>query len=244
MPERPRDPDAGALGPANDSTMARRTKEEAAITREQLLDAAERVFRERGVTHTSLAEVAAAAGVTRGAVYWHFRDKADVFNAMCERAHAPDGGQLAPPARSAIDDPLGALRARDRRARAGSRPIPRTQAVFDVVFHKCEFTAELAAIASAASATDHACLRTSGGSSSTRSRAGQLPRTPIRGSPRRRCIPSSSGSCTSGCSVRARSILRAPRRADRHVPRRLRVKPPRRVDEYVRPRASPRAAVA
>ena len=69
--------------------MARRTKSEAAITREQLLDAAERVFRERGVTRTSLAEVAAAAGVTRGAVYWHFRDKADLFDAMCERATLP-----------------------------------------------------------------------------------------------------------------------------------------------------------
>ena len=62
--------------------MARRTKEEAAITREQLLDAAERVFRERGVAGSSLAEVASAAGVTRGAVYWHFRDKADLFAAM------------------------------------------------------------------------------------------------------------------------------------------------------------------
>ena len=69
--------------------MARRTKEEAAITREQLLDAAEHVFRERGVAGSSLAEVAAAAGVTRGAVYWHFRDKADLCAAMCERATLP-----------------------------------------------------------------------------------------------------------------------------------------------------------
>ena len=54
--------------------MVRRTKEAAAITREQLLDAAERVFRERGVAGSSLAQIAAEAGVTRGAVYWHFRD--------------------------------------------------------------------------------------------------------------------------------------------------------------------------
>ena len=52
--------------------MARRTREEALATREQLLDAAEQVFRERGVGHASLAEVAYAAGVTRGAVYHHF----------------------------------------------------------------------------------------------------------------------------------------------------------------------------
>ena len=49
--------------------MVRRTREAAAATREQLLDAAERVFRDRGVTRTSLAEVAAEAGVTRGALW-------------------------------------------------------------------------------------------------------------------------------------------------------------------------------
>ena len=49
--------------------MARKTKLEALETRERLLDAGEVVFRQRGVTRTSLAEIAAAAGVTRGAVY-------------------------------------------------------------------------------------------------------------------------------------------------------------------------------
>jgi TetR/AcrR family acrAB operon transcriptional repressor len=61
--------------------MARRTKEEALETREQVLDAAELVFRERGVGHASLAEVADAAGVTRGAIYHHFASKAELFEA-------------------------------------------------------------------------------------------------------------------------------------------------------------------
>ena len=56
--------------------MARRTKEEALATRHALLDAAERVFGRRGVARTSLVEIAEEAGVTRGAVYWHFKDKA------------------------------------------------------------------------------------------------------------------------------------------------------------------------
>ena len=47
--------------------MARRTKLEAKVTRERLLDAAESLFCERGVTRTSLSEVATAAGMTRGA---------------------------------------------------------------------------------------------------------------------------------------------------------------------------------
>ena len=62
--------------------MVRRTKEEAQETRNRILDAAERVFVERGVGRSSLNEIATAAGVTRGAIYWHFQDKADVFNAM------------------------------------------------------------------------------------------------------------------------------------------------------------------
>ena len=64
--------------------MARRTKEEALETRNALLDAAELVFELRGVAGTALQEVAETAGVTRGAVYWHFRDKADLFNAMMD----------------------------------------------------------------------------------------------------------------------------------------------------------------
>ena len=60
-----------------------------------LLDAALRVFRDRGVAHTSLEEVAAAAGVTRGAVYWHFKDKADLFTALCERVQLPMEAMLA-----------------------------------------------------------------------------------------------------------------------------------------------------
>jgi TetR/AcrR family transcriptional regulator, acrAB operon repressor len=69
--------------------MARRTKTDALRTREALIDAAELVFESRGVAGTSLQAVAEAARVTRGAVYWHFRDKADLFNAMMDRAILP-----------------------------------------------------------------------------------------------------------------------------------------------------------
>ena len=86
--------------------MARRTKEDALATREALLDAAELVFEQRGVSRTSLSDIAKAAGVTRGAVYWHFKDKADLFNAMMERVTLPletdlGGLRLAPCLRGA-----------------------------------------------------------------------------------------------------------------------------------------------
>lgn len=54
--------------------MVRRTKEEAQETRQQILEAAEKAFHARGVARTTLADIAKLAGVTRGAIYWHFQD--------------------------------------------------------------------------------------------------------------------------------------------------------------------------
>ena len=69
--------------------MVRRTKEEALETRDRILDTAEQVFSERGVARTSLADIADAAGVTRGAIYWHFKNKGDLFSAMLDRVALP-----------------------------------------------------------------------------------------------------------------------------------------------------------
>lgn len=69
--------------------MARKTKAEAEATRQSILDAAEQVFITKGVSRASLEEIARTAEVTRGAVYWHFRNKSDVFEAMLERVRLP-----------------------------------------------------------------------------------------------------------------------------------------------------------
>ncbi len=69
--------------------MARQTKERAERTRERIIDAAEQVFYRRGVARASLEEIAREAGVTRGAVYWHFADKVEVFDAVEDRARQP-----------------------------------------------------------------------------------------------------------------------------------------------------------
>jgi len=156
--------------------MARRTKTEAAATRAALLDAAERVFRERGVAHASLAEVAAAAGVTRGAVYWHFRDKADLFAALCERVQLPMEAMLASAGEIRQQDPLGALRALAVNGLTRLATDARTQAVFDVIFHKCEFAAEFASLAERRHATDSGCLVSVERLLKQAVAAGQLPR--------------------------------------------------------------------
>ena len=127
--------------------MARRTKEAAANTREQLLDAAERVFRASGVSGSTLAQVAADAGVTRGALYWHFRDKADLYAAMCARATLPLETMFERAGATSHADPLATLRELALAALARLACDPRAQAVFDVMFHKSERTANVAPMA-------------------------------------------------------------------------------------------------
>lgn len=64
-------------------------KADAERTRELILDAAEITFLAQGLSRSTLADIAKAAGVTRGAIYWHFEDKAAVFDALLERVRTP-----------------------------------------------------------------------------------------------------------------------------------------------------------
>jgi AcrR family transcriptional regulator len=67
--------------------MARKTKEEAQETYDGILQAAVNVFYEKGVRTSTLDDIARAAGVTRGAIYWHFKNKMDLFTALHDRMH-------------------------------------------------------------------------------------------------------------------------------------------------------------
>ncbi len=60
----------------------RRTKEEAEVTRQTLMEAGLKVFSQKGYADTTLDDIAEEAGVTRGAIYHHFGCKADLFNAV------------------------------------------------------------------------------------------------------------------------------------------------------------------
>jgi len=122
----------------------RRTKEESAATRRGILDAARRAFASRGVTRTTLEHVAAEAGVTRGAIYWHFANKAALFDAMREQVSLPiidrtDYTLLAPQ----VPDPLSAAERflctlLDSVANDGD-----TRETFRIMMLKCEYVDEL-----------------------------------------------------------------------------------------------------
>jgi TetR/AcrR family acrAB operon transcriptional repressor len=62
--------------------MPRRTKKEAAETRERILEAALNVFSKKGYSRTTFVNIANEIGLTKGAVYWHFKTKPDLLAAM------------------------------------------------------------------------------------------------------------------------------------------------------------------
>ncbi len=125
--------------------MVRKTKEEAWETRQRILDAAEQVFQRQGVSRTSLSHIATEAGVTRGAIYWHFKNKVDLYDAMIRRVldpeESPCGNDML-----AMGDPLRAIRglAVDFLQRVALDP--RHQRVLEIAWHKCEYVGEMAAI--------------------------------------------------------------------------------------------------
>ncbi len=124
--------------------MARKTKEGTEQTHTALLDAAECVFKEKGVAAATLNDIARAAGMTRGAIYWHFRDKSELVHAMCERATLPMEAMFNEITSVAGDDPLGSIRRLTVHALTQVAQSPQQQTEFDILFHKCEKTGEMA----------------------------------------------------------------------------------------------------
>ncbi|QJC57134.1 HTH-type transcriptional regulator AcrR [Polaromonas vacuolata] len=126
--------------------MARRTKEEALETRFSLLDAAELLFQRQGVSRTSLKDIASEAGTSRGAIYWHFKDKADLFNAMMERVTLPLEQVFENLDQNAQEDTLTHL----RQVMEGTLLLitndKRTRRVLEVATHKVEYVDELQSV--------------------------------------------------------------------------------------------------
>jgi TetR/AcrR family transcriptional regulator, acrAB operon repressor len=128
--------------------MVRRTKADAEATRHSLLDAAEQLFQARGVSRTSLNDIANAAGTTRGAIYWHFKDKADLFNAMMDRVTLPLEESMACAGASArvADDPLHILRDAMKEALHKTATDEQTRRVFEIATHQVEYNDEMHAV--------------------------------------------------------------------------------------------------
>lgn len=123
--------------------MARKTKEEALATRGLLLDAAARLFCEQGVSSTSLHEIAEAAGLTRGAVYWHFDNKGDLLMALWERVALPMQQALDEVTRQQADNPLQRVCSKACWIAENIEHDEPIRRLMTIMMLRCEFTQEL-----------------------------------------------------------------------------------------------------
>ncbi|UTD54020.1 MULTISPECIES: TetR family transcriptional regulator [unclassified Halomonas] len=123
--------------------MARKTKAEAAATREALLDAAEEVFFAKGVARTSLEQIARHADLTRGAVYWHFKNKGDLFMALVERVRMPFQSLMEEV--NNADPTISPLTAIQLACYAGLNRMeqPSHQRILSILLHRCEFFSDI-----------------------------------------------------------------------------------------------------
>lgn len=123
--------------------MAKKTKAEALKTRQLLLETAIVQFAVRGVTNTTLNDIADAAQVTRGAIYWHFENKVQLFNEIW----------LQQPALSELitidltaewqNNPLRLMREKLILGLQYIATNPRQRALMQILYHKCEFHEEM-----------------------------------------------------------------------------------------------------
>lgn len=118
--------------------MARKTKEDSQRTRNDILNAAERIFFDKGVATTTMADIADSAGVSRGAVYGHYKNKTDVCLAVCDRGLALLGDPFPHPGGTLLeqlyDTGMHYLRLCSAPGSA--------QRVLDILFFKCEDSEE------------------------------------------------------------------------------------------------------
>ena len=124
--------------------MVRNTKENAELTRLKIIEAARQSFLTRGVSRTSMEQIAAEAGVTRGAIYWHFANKKEIFTAMREQVFLPlidrmdENLQL-----ENIDDPLEQLIQFLNGTIETLNESLETRQTYEILMIKCEYVDDL-----------------------------------------------------------------------------------------------------
>lgn len=120
--------------------MARKTKEEALKTRETIIDAAVRVFSAKGVSRTTLTDIATEAGVTRGAIYWHFKNKEDLLEILWDDILSPFEAVRHAGEDTTETDPLGVLGRAHLDLFRGLQNNPRRLQMLKILLNNAEST--------------------------------------------------------------------------------------------------------
>jgi TetR/AcrR family acrAB operon transcriptional repressor len=122
----------------------RKTKEEAARTRQSLLDSALRCFEAKGINGSTLDDISRAAHVTKGALYWHFPGKGGIFRAMRDAVSLPilDRADVTL-LHEGEGDPLERVEAFLIGVLDGLEQDAGMRAALSVMHFKCEYAGEL-----------------------------------------------------------------------------------------------------
>ena len=115
--------------------MARRTKEEAQQTRCHIMSTALNLFCQQGLAKTNLTDIAKAADLTRGAIYWHFKNKEELFVTLWEELCAPLSHQIDACVDEQEQDPLGKLRGFLNEVMYKISTEPAHQQMFTIIFN-------------------------------------------------------------------------------------------------------------
>ena len=128
--------------------MVRKTKEDAELTRQRIIDAAKEVFLKRGVSRSTLEHIALQAEVTRGAVYWHFKNKTEIFHAIRDRVYLPliDRMDDALTTASTTDDPLTQIENSLCDTINELNENIEMRQIYEIMMIKCEYVDEFATV--------------------------------------------------------------------------------------------------
>lgn len=124
--------------------MVRRTKEEALETRSRIMDAAVDVFFEKGVANATLNDIASHANVTRGAIYWHFKNKLDVFDALHDQLQLSFADTILADLRNDHPHPLLQLERTCADLLIDLETDQHKFKVLSILFLKCDYAGEMA----------------------------------------------------------------------------------------------------
>jgi len=122
----------------------RRTKADSEQTKQAIMDAAIDVFSEYGVAKASLEKVAKHANVTRGAVYWHFENKQQIFDALHECLHAPFIQAIVDGLDESTVDPIGQLQNLCTRLLIQIEEDKQKRKLITLFLIKCDYSGEFA----------------------------------------------------------------------------------------------------
>ncbi|MDD2832983.1 MAG: TetR family transcriptional regulator [Methylotenera sp.] len=129
--------------------MVRKTKEDAELTKRRIMDAARAVFLRRGVSRSTLEHIATEANVTRGAVYWHFKNKTDIFHAIREQVFLPlfdKVDDVLSKVPESANDPLSQIEASLCQTIHDLDASQAQREVYEIIMIKCEYVDEFAAV--------------------------------------------------------------------------------------------------